>query len=184
MEGCSGAHHWARKLKAMGIDARIIAAHSVEPYRMQGKSGKNDANDAAAVCEAASRPMMHFIAIKTVQQQCILSVHRLREVLKAERTACINRIRGLLTEFGLVFAQTSKVLREVLTEVIEDASNEIAGLARLVIERAQTQWKELDDRPPRSDQETWLNFGQNLGGGLLFREKISYKSIYYIFRNG
>jgi len=109
MEGCSGAHHWARKLTAMGLDARIIAAHLVEPYRMQGKSGKNDANDAAAVCEAASRPSMHFVAIKTVQQQGILSVHRLREGLKAERTACINRIRGFLTEFGLVFAQTAKV---------------------------------------------------------------------------
>lgn len=69
----------------------------------------------------------------------------LREGLKAERTACINRIRGLLTEFDLVFAQTAKVLREVLTAVIEDASNDIAGLARLVIERAQTQWKELDE---------------------------------------
>jgi len=145
MEGCSGAHHWARKLSTMGLDVRIIAAHLVEPYRKQGKGGKNDANDAAAICEAASRPTMHFIAIKTVQQQGILSVHRLREGLKAERTACINRIRGILTEFGLVFPQTSEVLREVLTTVIEDASNDIAGLARLVIERAQTQWKELDE---------------------------------------
>lgn len=132
MEGCSGAHHWARKLTTVGLDARIIAAHLVEPYRLQGKSGKNDANDAAAVCEAASCPSMPFIAIKSVQQQGNLCVHRLREGLKAERTACINRIRGLSTEFGLVFAQTAKVLREVLTAVIEDASNDVAGLARLV----------------------------------------------------
>ena len=144
MEASSSAHHWARKLVALGLDARIIAAHLAAPYRLQGKGGKNDANDAAAICEAASRPTMHFVPIKTIAQQGMLCVHRLREGLKAERTACINRIRGLLAEFGLVFAQSPKVLRDVLSAVIEDASNELAGLARLVIERAQTQWQELD----------------------------------------
>jgi transposase len=144
MEASSSAHHWARKLVALGLDARIIAAHLVAPYRLQGKSGKNDANDAAAICEAASRPTMRFVPIKTVAQQGILCVHRLREGLKEERTACINRIRGLLAEFGLVFAQSAKVLRENLHSVIEDASNELAGMARLVIERAQSQWAELD----------------------------------------
>lgn len=144
MEASSSAHHWARKLAALGLDARIIAAHLVAPYRVQGKSGKNDANDAAAICEAASRPAMRFVPIKTVAQQGMLCVHRLREGLKEERTACLNRIRGLLAEFGLVFAQSPKVLRENLSCVIEDASNELAGMARLVIERAQSQWAELD----------------------------------------
>ena len=144
MEASSSAHHWARKLVALGLDARIIAAHLVAPYRLQGKSGKNDANDAAAICEAASRPTMRFVPIKTVAQQGMLCVHRLREGLKEERTACINRIRGLLAEFGLVFAQSPKVLRQNLSCVIEDASNELAGMARLVIERAQSQWAELD----------------------------------------
>jgi transposase len=120
-----------------GLDARIIAAHLVEPYRLQGKSGKNDANDAAAICEAASRATMRFVAIKTVAQQGMLSVHRLREGLKQERTACTNRIRGILGEFGLVFAQSPKALRENLSTVIEDANNELAGIARLVIQRRQ-----------------------------------------------
>ena len=110
MESCSGAHHWARKLVALGLDARIIAAHLVTPYRSQGKSGKNDANDAAAICEAASRPTMHFVTIKTASQQGMLSVHRLRESLKEERTACTNQIRGLLAEFGMVMAKSPKVL--------------------------------------------------------------------------
>ncbi len=144
MEASSGAHHWALKLVDLGLDARIIAAHLVEPYRSQGKSGKNDANDAAAICEAASRPSMRFVAIKTVDQQSMLSVHRLREGLKEERTACSNRIRGLLAEFGVVIAKSTTMLRERLSEVIEDADNELSGLNRLVIERAQTQWKELD----------------------------------------
>jgi transposase len=144
MEASSSAHHWARKLIAMGLDARIIAAHLVSPYRMQGKSGKNDANDAAAICEAASRPQMHFVAVKSVEQQSMLSIHRLREGFKEERTACINRIRGLLAEFGLVFAQRSAILRQALPAAIEDASNELGGLARLALQRAQQQWEELD----------------------------------------
>jgi len=144
MEASSSAHHWARKLVDLGLDARIIAAHLVAPYRLQGKSGKNDANDAAAICEAASRPMMRFVAIKTQAQQGILCVHRLREGYKEERTACINRIRGLLAEFGLVFAQSNEVLRAALSSVLEDASNDLAGIARLAIERAQSQWAELD----------------------------------------
>ena len=144
MEASSSAHHWARKLIAMGLDARTIAAHLVAPYRLQGKSGKNDANDAAAICEAASRPTMHFVPIKSVEQQSMLCIHRLREGFKAERTACINRIRGLLAEFGLVFAQKPAVLREALPDAIEDASNELGGLARLALQRAWAQWRELD----------------------------------------
>ena len=145
MEASSSAHHWARKLVALGLDARIIAAHLVSPYRLQGKSGKNDANDAAAICEAASRPSMHFVPIKTVSQQGVLCVHRLREGLKEERTACTNRIRGLLAEFGIVMAQSSKVLAGCLPDVMEDGENELNGVARFVIERAQQHWRELDE---------------------------------------
>jgi transposase len=144
MEASSSAHHWARRLRCMGLDARIIAAHLVSPYRLQGKTGKNDANDAAAVCEAAGRPHMHFVPIKTIEQQSLLCVHRLREGFKAERTACINRIRGLLAEFGLVFPQRPEALRLALPDVLEDARNEIGGIARMALQRAQAQWAELD----------------------------------------
>ena len=152
MEGCGGAHHWARKLIALGLNAKIIAAHLVAPYRLQGKGGKNDANDAAAVCEAASRPAIHCIPVKTTAQQGLLCVHRLREGLKEERTACINRIRGMLTEFGLVVSKSPEKLREKLTEMLEDASNDLSGLARLVIEEAYAHWKEIDDRINWCDQ--------------------------------
>jgi transposase len=145
MEASSSAHHWARKLVAMGLDARIISAQLVEPYRLEGTSGKNDANDAAAICEAASRPRMRFIPVKSIEQQSMLCVHRLREGLKEDRTACINRIRGLLAEFGLVFAQGSRELQLVLSDVLEDAANELGALARLTLQRAQAQWRELDE---------------------------------------
>lgn len=152
VEACSGAHHWCRKLLALGLQARIIPAQFVTPYRLQGKAGKNDANDAAAICEAASRPHMHFVPPKTISQQGMLCVHRLREGLKEERTACINRIRGLLAEFGVVLPQSSMILRQRLSEVMEDASNEISGMARLVLQRAQQHWQELDDHIRWCDQ--------------------------------
>jgi len=144
MEASSSAHHWARKLVAMGLDARIISAQLVSPYRLAGRTGKNDANDAAAICEAASRPQMRFIPVKSVEQQSLLCVHRLREGIKADRTACINRIRGLLAEFGLVVTQGADELQGVLSEMLEDAGNELGTLARLTLQRAQSQWHELD----------------------------------------
>ena len=112
MEACSGAHHWCRKLQALGFDARMIPAQFVAPYRIQGNSGKNDANDAAAICEAVTRPNMRFVPLKSVEQQSMLSIHRLREGFKLERVACINRIRGLLSEFGIVLPLKANTVRQ------------------------------------------------------------------------
>jgi transposase len=111
---------------------------------MSGKGGKNDANDAAAICEAAGRPHMRFVPVKTVEQQGQLAVHRLREGYKEERTALINRIRGLLSEFGLVFPQGPEALRAVLADVIEDAGNELPGVARLALQRAHLHWIDIE----------------------------------------
>jgi transposase len=146
MEACGGAHHAARRLRLLGLDARLIAGHFVTPYRMAGKTGKNDANDAAAICEAAGRPHMRFVPVKTAEQQGQLAVHRLREGLKEERTAQINRIRSLLAEFGLVFARSPEVLRAALADVIEDASNELPGVARLALQRAHLHWLEIEEQ--------------------------------------
>lgn len=153
MEACSGAHAWARRLRALGLDARIIAANFVTPYRMEGKSGKNDMTDAAAVCEAASRPTMRFVPIKTPEQQGVMALHRMREGFKEDRTACISRIRGVLGEFGLVFGKSPKVLRAALPEVLEDAGNELSGRARLTVQRAFEQWRELDEHMRWCDQQ-------------------------------
>lgn len=144
METCGGAHHVARRLLAMGLDARLVAGHFVTPYRMAGKSGKNDANDAAAICEAAGRPHMRFVPVKSAEQQGQLSVHRLREGYKEERTALINRIRGLFAEFGIVIAQSPDALRRVLADLIEDASNELPGVARMALQRAHLHWIDIE----------------------------------------
>ncbi len=144
MEACGGAHHWARSLMAAGLNVRLIAPHLVSPYRQQGKTGKNDANDAAAVCEAASRPCMHFVAVKTVDQQGVLSIHRLREGVKSDRQGCINRIRSILAEFGIVVPKSPEALHAVLSEHIEDACNELPGIARLSLSHMQEQLSEFE----------------------------------------
>ena len=81
---------------------RLMAPKFVAPYRLSGKQGKNDAADAAAICEAVQRPHMRFVPIKTVEQQGQLCIHRVRQGFIEQRTATINRIRGLLSEFGIV----------------------------------------------------------------------------------
>ena len=144
MESCSGAHHVSRRLALLGLDARILPAQHVGAYRVAGKRSKNDATDAAAICEAASRPHLHPVPIKTAAQQGMLAIHRLREGYKEERTALINRIRGLMAEFGLVFPQSPDALHAMLPEALEDASNELPGDLRLALDRNLKHWGQLD----------------------------------------
>lgn len=111
MEACGGAHYWARELTQQGHTVRIIAAEFVQAFR---KSGKNDADDAEAICMAVRQPTMRLVTMKSVEQQAALCVHRLRQGLVQERTAVINRLRGLLTEFGVVAPLSPEKLRREL----------------------------------------------------------------------
>src|SRR6266404_2865852 len=117
MEACGGAHYWGRELSKLGHTVKLMAAQFVIPYR---KRGKNDANDAEAICEAVGRPNMHFVAIKSEEQQSVLMVHRARTLVVANRTAQVNQIRGLLGEFGLVVAKgVARLRREVPAGLLE-----------------------------------------------------------------
>jgi transposase len=140
MEACSGAHHWARKLQTLGHVVKLMPPQFVKPYV---KTNKNDAADAEAICEAVTRPNMRFVPIKNVEQQAVLALHRARQGFVEARTAQANQIRGLLAEFGLVVPQgLCRVLGEV-RERIEDASNELPGSFRLLIDRLLDHLKEL-----------------------------------------
>lgn len=141
MEACGGSHFWARKLRALGHDARLMAPQFVKPYL---KEQKNDANDARAICEAVSRPSMRFVAVKSVDQQAMACVHRVRSGWVKARTALTNQIRGMLAEFGVVLPQGMKALRERLPEVLEDGSNELSGLVRRLMQDLLEQLKQLD----------------------------------------
>lgn len=144
MEACAGAHYWSRQLRLLGFVPRILAAHLVKPFRRQGPRAKNDANDAAAICEASRRPRVHTVPVKTTEQQGVLAVHRLREAYKTERTAVINTIRGLCSEFGVIFPQGPEELRRRIVEAIEDASNEMTPLVRKALQRAHLHWLEIE----------------------------------------
>lgn len=132
MEACSTAHWWARRFAAMGHTVKLIAPQFVAPYRKGGASGKNDAADAEAICEAAGRPSMRYVPAKTVEQQSVATLHRMRQGWIEERTALINRMRGLLAEFGLSLPQRVEALRQI-PELLEDAGNELPGAARCVL---------------------------------------------------
>jgi transposase len=119
MEACSGAHHWARLFRQHGHTVKLMAPKFVTPYRMSGKRGKNDAADAAAICEAVTRPKMRFVPIKEEHQQIILCLHRTRQGFVEERTATYNRLRGLIAEFGIVLPQKVACLRREIGAHLE-----------------------------------------------------------------
>ena len=148
MEACGGAHYWARELSKLGHTVKLMAAQFVIPYR---KRGKNDANDAEAICEAVGRPNMHFVAVKTEEQQAVLMVHRARSLVMANRTAQVNQIRGLLGEFGLIVPQGVASLRRQLPQILEDAENGLPALAREVLAGLLAQFRELDQGIARYD---------------------------------
>ena len=122
MEACGAAHYWARKLRALGHDVRLIPPQFVAPYRKGGAHVKNDALNAEAICEAASRPSMRFVPVKSPAQQSMLVLHRMRTGFVEERTALVNRLRGLLAEFGVFLPQGIDSLRKQLVDRIEVAT--------------------------------------------------------------
>ena len=120
MEACSGAHHWARLFRQHGHTVKLVAPKFVTPYRMSGRRGKNDAADAAAICEAVTRPSMRFVPVKEEHQQIVLTLHRTRQGFVEERTALYNRLRGLISEFGIVLPQKVACLRREIGVHLED----------------------------------------------------------------
>src|SRR6202047_1388639 len=105
LEACATAHYWARELQALGHEVRLMPPQYVKAYV---KRNKNDAADAEAICEAVKRPSMHFVPVKTVEQQSALLMHRARDLLIRQRTMLINALRGHLAEFGLSEAQAAQ----------------------------------------------------------------------------
>lgn len=149
MEACASAHHWARTLMSMGHTVRLIAPQFVKPYV---KGNKNDANDAEAICEAVSRPNMRFVPIKTVEQQDIQALHRIRSELVHQRTAKVNQIRGLLAEYGLAVAQGVANLRGALPCLLEDAGNGLRREFRVLLMGLREDLVYLDERIKRQDE--------------------------------
>ena len=165
MECCSGAHYWAREFEKLGHTARLMAPKFVAPYRMAGKRGKNDANDAEAICEAVTRPNMRFVPIKSVEQQTSLFVHRARQGYIEERTALINRMRGLLSELGIVLPQGSARVRSGIDQVLGD----LPGWCNTVISDQLSHLEELEERIAQYDRHVQTMLQQNARARQLMR---------------
>jgi transposase len=141
MEACGSAHYWARELSKLGHDVRLMAPQYVKPYV---KSGKNDANDAEAICEAVGRPNMRFVAVKRVEQQVMQAEHRIRARLIKARTALSNEIRGLLGELGIIVTPSLGQLRRALPEILEDGENGLPGSFRRLLAGLGDELRALD----------------------------------------
>jgi transposase len=165
MEACSGAHHWSRLFQAHGHTVRMMAPKFVVPYRLSGKAGKNDAADAAAICEAVTRPNMRFVPPKSLEQQGQLLVHRARQGFVQQRTATINRIRGLLSEFGIVLPLKASVVRREAMTQLED----MPGWINTVIGDLLSEVHRLDERIAQYDQHIETIAKRTPAAGLLMR---------------
>ena len=146
LEACSGAHEWARQFSALGHTVRLMAPKFVAPYR---RGGKNDGNDAEAICEAVSRPSMRFVPVKSAEQQSVLALHRVRQGFVEERTATLNRIRGLLAEFGHVLPQRAVEVRRRLPALLD----QLPPLAARALGDLQAHVRVLDERVVEYERE-------------------------------
>lgn len=149
MEACASSHYWARTLSGYGHTVKLIAPQFVKPYV---KGNKNDANDAEAICEAVGRPNMRFVSIKTIAQQDIQALHRIRSELVHQRTAKVNQIRGLLGEYGIVVAQQVTALRKALPEIIECLENGLTAAFRPLLVGLRQDLLQLDERVAELDR--------------------------------
>ncbi len=150
LEACSGAHHWGRAATALGHRVGIMASRFVAPYR---KGGKNDGNDAEAICEAVSRPGMRFVPIKSTEQQAVLCLHRIRAGLIKERTAAINQLRGLLSEFGLIVPKGRYAAQHHIPGILEDAENGLPMLARRLLHDTYQRLRGMNEQILAYDRE-------------------------------
>ena len=141
MEACATAHFWGRELRKLGHDVRLIPPQYVKPYV---RRGKNDAADAAAICEAVSRPSMRYVPIKSDEQQSLLIIHRARDLLVRQRTQLINAIRGHLAEVGLIRAQGVANVVRLLDDMRKDAA--IPEHARVIIELLAEQLSAINQQ--------------------------------------
>lgn len=160
MEACGSAHHWGRWFAVRGHSVRLMAAEFVQPFR-KSIAAKNDRNDAEAIAVASRQPTMRFVSVKSVEQQGVLAWHRMREGWKEERTALLNRVRGLLGEFGIWPARSSEKLIRALPALCEDERLP-AGLHAMLCE-AREQLSALHARLARCDHEIGLHAQGNAG---------------------
>lgn len=149
MEACGGSHYWARQIEGIGHEVRLVAPQFVKPLRL---GHKTDANDAQAIAEAGCRPTMKYVPVKTIQQQDLQSLHRVRERLIKQRTQLINQLHGLLQEYGIVAGRGQKALLYDLAQALEQADNELSATLRELLEELRGELHDLNQRIQQQDR--------------------------------
>src|SRR2546429_4073381 len=137
IEACPSAHHWGRQLQALGHRVRLMPPSYVKAYV---KRSKNDANDAAAICEAVTRPSMRFVPTKSEQQQSALMLHRSRQLLVCQRTMLSNAIRGHMAELGIISAKGRNGTAELLKMIANEQDDRIPAVARFSLDVLARQY--------------------------------------------
>ena len=143
MEACAAAHYWGRRLIALGHEVRLVPPQHAKAFRRVHKS---DAHDVLSIAEAAQRPNIHFVPVKSVAQQDLQLLGRIRERLVAQRTALINQVRGLAREFGVNFPKRRDVLMAQLPAALEDADNDLSPIARQALSELLEEIRQIDGR--------------------------------------
>lgn len=158
MEACCGAHHLGRLLAAQGHTLRLMSPEYVRPYV---KAQKNDDRDAEAIAEAATRPTMRFVTLKSEEQLDMQSLHRARDRVVGERTSLMNQLRALLLERGITVPQGRAKLRYRITELLAQPCDDLSLRIRVLIEDMSARWQALDDRIAAFDTEFAAEVKQN-----------------------
>ena len=153
MEACASAHHWARELMALGHEVRLMPPAYVKPYVERGKT---DAADAEAICEAVTRPTMRFVAVKTVEQQAVLKLHKTRDLLVRQRTMLINALRGHLAEYGIVTSLGAGGVSAAL-KALHEEQDRLPVHARSALHGIAAQFRALSSEIDRLEAQilTW-----------------------------
>jgi transposase len=152
LEACSSSHYWVRELGKLGHTVRMMAASFVSPYR-KNRAGKNDANDAEAICEAVGRPNMRFVSVKTEEQQATLALHNVRHGLMEERTAVLNRLRGELAEFGLWFPTSPHQAKRGAALLLAQAECRLPPMLKSVVHDLLEHVRYLEERIDAYDRQ-------------------------------
>jgi transposase len=140
IEACGSSHYWGRKLQSLGFDVKLIAPQHVKPFV---KTNKSDFNDAEAIVEAGLRPTMRFVPIKTIEQQDVQTLHRVRQRLVSSKTQLVNEMRGFLREYGIVIPLSIGAFNREILNILEDASNGLSDLARQTLNELLDEYKSI-----------------------------------------
>src|SRR5687768_5689124 len=158
MGACCGAHHLGRILRSQGHEVRLMSPEYVRPYV---KAQKNDDRDAEAIAEAATRPTMRFVTLKSEEQLDMQTLHRARDQAVGERTSLMNQLRAILLERGIIVPQGRARLRLRVTDLLQQGTEALSPRIRLLIEDMLTRWRALDERIATFDREFAVEVKRN-----------------------